>query len=230
MERYLDQELEKLNVDLLKMSTLTETAIDKSLEALHNQDVNIAQEVIDGDSIINEQENKIEEHAIEILALFQPMASDLRFITTGMKINAELERIADLSSNIAYRTKDLKEGKILKPISDIIKLSMLSREMVKNTIDAFVKRNEEIAKDVIASDQYCNQMRNDIMTDLIKNHMEKDPSTALVAVALLLTARDLERICDHATNIAEDVIYMVQAKVVKHHPERLSLTDENIES
>lgn len=221
MERHLDTELQNLNSLILKMATLTEQAIISSLEALRKQDESLASQVISSDRAINELENEIEELAIEILALFQPMAKDLRFITTGMRINSELERIADLASNIAYRVQELSDQRLLDPIEDIIKLSNVARTMVKETIDSFVNRDKNLAAKVIASDKESNQLRNQIINDLIHNHMEKNTAIASQAVSLLLAARDLERICDHATNIAEDVIYMVQAKVVKHHPERL---------
>ncbi|MFT7538648.1 MAG: phosphate transport system protein [Lysobacterales bacterium] len=222
MERHLDTELQRLNTELLRMATLTETAIVKSIEALRLQDKKLATEVIDSDIQINALENVIEEIAIEMLALFQPMARDLRFITTGMKVNAELERIADLAANVSYRTREISDEKTtLAPMDDLMDLSNIARTMVKQTIDSFVNRDEAMALKVIASDDDSNTLRNKIMEDLIKDHMEKDPTSASQAVSLLLAARDLERICDHATNIAEDVIYMVQAKVVKHHPERL---------
>ena len=221
MERHLDEELEKLNTKLLRMATLTETAIVNSLEALRNQDEELSAAVIKKDHEINDMENEIEEQAIEILALFQPMAGDLRFITTGMRINSELERIADLASNVAYRAQEIAGENLLDPITDIIALSGVARTMLKETIDAFVKRDKDLAAKVITSDIESNHLRNKIMGDLIHNHMEKNTAVAAQAVSLLLATRDLERICDHATNIAEDVIYMVDAKVVKHHPERL---------
>ncbi len=221
MDRHLDEELENLNTKLLRMATLTETAITTSLKALRTQDEELSAAVIIKDKEINELEIEVEELAIEILALFQPMAKDLRFITTGMRINAELERIADLASNIAYRTQELADEELLDPIDDIIRLSDISRTMVKEAIDSFVKRDRDLAAKVIKSDLESNHLRNKIMGDLIHDHMEKNTAIAAQAVSLLLAARDLERICDHATNIAEDVVYMVQAKVVKHHPERL---------
>ena len=221
MKRHFDEDLKKLNTDILKMAALAEEAIFKSIEALKNRDKDLAQSVIQEDKKIDELEIVVEETAIDLLALKQPLARDLRFITTGMKINAELERIADLAVNIAQRVLELSDKPILKPLIDIPKLTDVARKMVKNVIDAFVNSDESLAKRVILSDSEADNLRNLIQEELINDYMSKDASTATRAVPLLLIARHLERICDHATNIAEDVIYMVQAKVVKHHPEKL---------
>ncbi|MBD3426808.1 MAG: phosphate signaling complex protein PhoU [Candidatus Omnitrophica bacterium] len=216
MERHLDDELKKLNTDLVKMASLAEEAIFKSVEALKNQDKELAQTVIDGDGKIDEMENSIEEEAINLLATKQPMAVDLRFITTGMKINTEIERIADLAVNIAQRVIEVSDEPLVKPLVDIPKLSEVARKMVKQAIDSFVNKNEFMAKQVILSDPEANALKNSITDELIDEHISKNSNISLRAVPLILVARHLERICDHATNIAEDVIYMVRAKVVKH--------------
>lgn len=221
MERHFDEELEKMNTSLLKMASLTEEAIRKSVEALKIRDKKMAETVIKDDSVIDEMELLIEEKAIDLLALRQPMAGDLRFITTGMKINAELERIADLAVNISQRVMELADQSLLKPLIDIPKLSSIAQKMVKEAIDAFVNRDESLAKKVIFSDPKADKLRNLVYEELISDYMVKDGRTATRAVPLLLIARHLERICDHATNIAEDVIYMVKAKIVKHHVEEL---------
>lgn len=220
MERHFDEELKELKTTLLKMATFVETAIYKSIEALKNRDKKLAQDVIEEDCKIDEIELEIEEKAISLLALRQPMARDLRFITTGMKINAELERIADLAVNIAQGAFELADKPLLKPLIDIPKLAVVARKMVKDVIDSFVSCDEKLAKKAILSDPEADKLRNLICDELVE-YMFKDGTTAPRAIPLLLIARHLERICDHATNIAEDVIYMVQAKVVKHHPEKL---------
>ncbi|HBG61749.1 MAG: phosphate transport system regulatory protein PhoU [Omnitrophica WOR_2 bacterium GWF2_38_59] len=224
MKRYFDDDLKKLNIDILKMAALVEVAIFRSIEALKNRDKELAEYVIKNDQEIDEMELTIEENAIDLLALRQPLARDLRFITTGMKINAELERIADLAVNIAQRVLEIVDKPILKPLIDIPKLNDIARKMVKDVIDAFVNSDEKLAKEVILSDSEADRLRNLIQKELINDYMSKDVSTVTRGVPLLLIARQLERICDHATNIAEDVIYMVQAKVVKHHPEMLDKT------
>ncbi|RKY42402.1 MAG: phosphate transport system regulatory protein PhoU [Candidatus Makaraimicrobium thalassicum] len=216
MERHFDKELTVLNTDLLKMAALAEEAIFKSTEALKNGDKEEAVSVIEADARIDKLENIIEENAIELFALRQPMAADLRFITTGMKINAELERIADLAVNISQRVLELADKPLLKPLIDIPKLSEVARKMVKGSIDAFVDRDEKKAKEVILSDPEANKLKNAIQDELINDYLVKDGTTATRAIPLLLVSRHLERICNHATNISEDVIYMVRAKVVKH--------------
>ncbi len=220
-ERRFDEELDSMNKELLKMAAMVESSIHKSTEALKRQDSGLAQSVIDEDREIDEEELKIEEMAIDLLALHQPMAGDLRFITTGMKINAELERIADLAVNIAQMVKELAGRPLLKPLIDIPKLTKVTQRMVKDAIDAFVNRDQDTAKQVILSDPQADELRNLVYEELVNDYIIKDGTTAPRAIPLLLIARHLERIADHATNIAEDVIYMVQAKVVKHHPEQL---------
>ena len=222
MERHFDEELKGLHKDILKMAALTQEAIYKSIDALKNRDKAEAQEIIDTDDKIDELELEIDEECIDLIARHQPMAGDLRFITTGMKINAELERIADLAVDICERVLELVDKPLLKPLIDIPKLSVIAQNMVRDSIDAFVKKDVELAKKVMLSDEEADNLRNLVQEELINDYMAKDPSTAPRAVPLLLIARHLERICDHTTNIAEDVIYMVEGKVVKHHPEELN--------
>jgi len=149
------------------------------------------------------------------------MAVDLRFITMSMKISTDLERIADLAVDIAQRVLDLTGKPLLKPLIDIPKLTSLAQQMVKGALDSFVNKDADLAGKVILLDSEADKLRNLVQKELVEDYMGRDSSTAPRAVPLLLIARHLERICDHATNIAEDVIYMVKADVVKHHPERL---------
>ena len=221
MERHLDDELKKINTDLLKMATLTEEAISRAVTALTKQDKELAEETIIADKKIDELENKIEEESIEILALFQPMAKDLRFITTAMCIKTGLEEIADLAVNICQRVKEIADQPVLKPLNDIPNLADNAKKMVKNAIDAFVNYDDGLARQVVLSDQVSNNLRNALVQELIDDYMVKDGKTAPRAVSLLLVARDLERISDYAASIAEDVVYMIQAKIIKHHRELL---------
>jgi phosphate transport system protein len=139
-----------------------------------------------------------------------------------MKLNSELERIADIAVDIAQRVLEIVDKPLLKPLVDIPKLTIVAQNMVKMAVDSFVNEDVELAKKAILSDAEADRLRDVITKELIEEYMAKDASTAPRAVQLLLIARFLERICDHATNIAEDVIYMVQAEVVKHHPEKLT--------
>ena len=221
MERHLDQELEDLKKQLLKMGTLVETAILESVEALKQLSAEKANQVIREDKMIDQLENEIDERCVDLLALRQPMAVDLRFIAMSMSIATDLERIADLAVDIAQRVLDLAGKPQLKPLIDIPKLASLAKQMSKDALDAFVDKDAGLAGSVILRDSEADQLRNLIQKELIEDYMVKDSSVVTRAVPLLLIGRHLERICDHATNIAEEVIYMVNAKVVKHHPEEL---------
>ncbi len=221
MERHFDDELKLLRKDILEMGVLSQEAIYKSIEALKNRDKGMANDVVNTDKKIDELELVIDEKCIDLIARYQPMAGDLRFVTTAMKINSDLERIADLAVDIAQRVLELVDKPLLKPLIDTPKLSSIAQKMVGEAIDAFVKKDAQLAKKVVLSDSGADKLRNLIQDELINDYMAKDPKSADRAVPLLLIARHLERICDHATNIAEDVIYMVEAKVVKHHPEEL---------
>lgn len=221
MERHFDEELKDLHKDILKMGVMVEEAIYRSIEALKNRDRAQAQEVIDADDKIDQIELTIDEKCIDLIARHQPMAADLRFLATSMKINADLERIADLAVDIAQRVLELVDKPVLKPLIDIPKLSSIAQNMIRDAIDSFVKKDVELAKRVVLSDPEADKLRNAVQSELVNDYMAKDPKTAERAVALLLIARHLERICDHTTNIAEDVIYMVEGKVVRHHLEEL---------
>jgi len=227
MERHVDDALQKFKNDLIEMATLTEEAIHKSISALKNQDVQMAEKVIVEDKKVDNLENIIEEETVELLALFQPMAVDLRFIATGRRISTELERIADLVVNICQRTIEIADKPLLKPLEDIPKLADNAKRMVHDAIDAFIKRDEELAVSVILTDKESNRLRTQIMQEIINDYLVKDGTTADRGVPLLLIARDLERISDLASSIAEDVIYMVQAKIVRHHPERLQTSEDS---
>lgn len=221
MQRHFDDELTGLKTEILKMGALVEEAIFKSVEALKRLDAVSARQVIADDKLIDELDLKIEEKSLDLLALQQPMAVDLRFIVMAIKITNELERMADLAVDIAQRVLELAGKPLLKPLIDIPKLTAIAQQMTKDAIGAFIDRDPDLAGKVILMDSQADNLRNVVQQELINDYMAKDPSTAARAVPLLLIARHLERICDHATNIAEDIIYMRSAKVVKHHPEKL---------
>ena len=221
MERHFDDELRDLKQDILKMGVFAQDAIRNSIESLKNRDRELAKSIIENDTKIDKLELVIDEKCVDLIARHQPLAKDLRFITVGMKLNSELERIADIAVDIAQRVLEIVDKPLLKPLVDIPKLTVIAQSMVKMAVDSFVKGDVELAKEAILSDGEADKLRNLITKELIEDYMAKDASTAPRAVQLLLIARFLERVCDHATNIAEDVIYMVQAEVVRHHPEKL---------
>lgn len=222
MERHFDEGLKDLYKDILKMAGMAQEAIGKSIEALKNRNSSQARKVVDDDDKIDELELVIDEKCIDLIARHQPMASDLRFITTGLKINAELERIADLAVDISECVLELADKPLLKPLIDIPRLSAIAQKMIGEAIASFVHKDVGLAKQVVLSDDEADNLRNFIQTELINDYMVKDAACVPQAVPLLLIARHLERICDHATNIAEGIIYMAEGKVVKHHPEELT--------
>ena len=221
MERHIDQDLKELRQDILRMGAFAEEAIYLSMEALKSKDAARARDVIQNDVRIDELELAIDEKCIDLIARYQPMAKDLRFIATGLKLNSELERIADIAVDISQRILEIVDKPLLKPLVDLPRLGVIAQNMVKTSIDAFVKGDVTLAKNVILTDPKADELRNIIQKELVEDYMVKDASTSPRAVQLLLVTRFLERICDHATNIAEDVIYMVNAEAVKHHPEKL---------
>ena len=221
MERHLDEKLQELKADILRMGDLVERAIGASVEALKQLGRDAAEKVICSDKAVDELELNIDEKSLDLLALYQPMAVDLRFITMVMKISTDLERMADLAVDIAQRVLELAGKPLLKPLVDIPQLAVLAQHMIKDALDSFVKADVLLAKKVILRDKDADSLRNKVQAELINDYIAKDKSAVSRAIPLLLIARHLERVCDHATNIAEDAIYMVEAKVVKHHQERL---------
>jgi len=222
MQRHFDLELDELKRQLLGMGRLVERAISASLEALETLNAVAARDVVAADRAIDELENALDERCLDLLALKQPMAVDLRFIAMSMKISTDLERMADLAVDIAQRVIELAGKPLLKPLVDIPKLAALSKRMTSEALLAFVEKDADAAAGIIMMDREADRLRNLIQKELMEDFMAKDTSVAPRAIPLLLIARHLERICDHATNIAENVIYMVRADIVKHHPERLN--------
>jgi phosphate transport system protein len=221
MERHFDDELMELREGIVRMGGLVEKSIFSSVEALKNLSKPEAEKVIAEDRVIDQCELGIDELCLDLLALRQPVAVDLRFITMAMKISTDLERMADLAVDIAQRVLELVDKPLLKPLIDIPRLSVLAQEMTKNALSAFLSSDVALAKQVILCDRDADSLRNLVQSELINDFIIKNKASIPRAIPLLLIARHLERICDHATNIAEDVIYAVEAKVVKHHPEKL---------
>lgn len=219
MERHFDKELSLLRNDILIMGSLVENAIAGSVDALKQLSREGAEEIIAHDKAIDQLEIKIVNTCVNLLALRQPMAVDLRFITMAMQINTDLERMADLAADIAQRVLELADKPLLKPLVDIPRLCVIACEMTKDVIKAFLNDDVGLAHNIILRDREADNLRDLVQSELINDYMLKDPATIPRALPLLLVARHLERICDHATNIAEDIIYIAQAKMVKHRLE-----------
>jgi len=218
MKRHFDEELSELRDRLLQMASLAEESIAKAVKALIERDSQLAYSVIGADEEINMLEIEIDEICLKLLALRQPIAKDLRLIASALKINSELERIGDLSVNIAQRTLDLLEEPLLKPLIDIPRMAKLAQNMVKDSLDAFVRQDAGLAREVCRRDDIVDTLNHQIFRELL-TYMLQDPRNIHRSVDLILIGRHLERIADHATNIGEDVFYMVQGKTIKHHIE-----------
>ncbi|HEY3066523.1 MAG TPA: phosphate signaling complex protein PhoU [Methylomirabilota bacterium] len=215
MARHFHDELEALKQTLLAMGALVEDQIRRVMRALVERDSELAQDVIERDRQVNAWDVEVDEKCVELLALYQPAASDLRFITTAMKIVTDLERIGDQAVNIAQRTLELNREPQLKPYIDLPRMADNAQRMVKESLDAFVARDTGLARRVCAEDSTVDDLKEQIFRELLTFMME-DPRTIPRAIRLIFISRFLERVADHATNIAEMVVYMVESKMVRH--------------
>jgi phosphate transport system protein len=215
MQRHFHEELEALKQTLLAMGGLVEDQIRRVMAALLERDGVVAQEVIDRDRQVNAYDVEVDEKCVELLALHQPTAGDLRFITTAMKIVTDLERIGDQAVNIAQRVLELNREPQLKPYIDLPRMAERAQRMVKESLDAFVARDTGLARQVCAEDEEVDALKEQIFRELLTFMME-DARTIPRAIRLILISRFLERVADHATNIAEMVVYMVESKMVRH--------------
>jgi phosphate transport system protein len=215
MQRHFHEELEALKQTLLAMGGLVEDQIRRVTTALLERDSAAARDVIERDRQVNAYDVEVDEKCVELLALHQPAASDLRFITTAMKIVTDLERIGDQAVNIAQRVLELNRESQLKPYIDLPRMAERAQRMVKESLDAFVARDTHLARQVCAEDGAVDDLNHQIFRELLTFMME-DPKTIPRAIRLILIARFLERVADHATNIAEMVVYMVDSKMVRH--------------
>jgi phosphate transport system protein len=215
MQRHFHEELEALKQTLLAMGGLVEDQIRRVMTALLERDSDLAQEVIDRDRQVNAYDVEVDEKCVELLALYQPAAGDLRFITTAMKIVTDLERIGDQAVNIAQRALELNREPQLKPYIDLPRMAEKAQAMMKESLDAFVSRDASLARRVRGQDEAVDALNHQIFRELLTFMME-DPSTIPRAIRLILIARFLERVADHATNIAEMVVFLVESKIVRH--------------
>ena len=215
MERQLDYELNGLKEKLLKMASLVEESIAKAIKSLVKRDSTLAQEAIEEDTQIDLLEVEINNLSLKLLALKQPMASDLRFITSAMKISAHLERIGDQAVNIAERSIELITQPLLKPLIDIPRMAELAQEMVKNSIGFLINNDISSVEELWKAENVVDDLNTQIFRELL-TYMIEDPKTIKRAVGLILVGRHLERIADLSTDIAEEVVYAVNGKNIKH--------------
>ena len=215
-ETHFQKELEALKENLLKMAAVVEEAIRNSVQSLVKRDSDLARKAFEVEDRINKMELAIDDMCLKLLALRQPMATDLRFITSAMKITTDLERMGDQAVNISERALSLNQEPQIKPYIDIPRMAEIAQSMVKDVLDAFVNRDPKLARSVCARDDVVDGLNDQVVRELT-TYMVSDPKTITRSVHLMIVARCLERIADHATNIAEDVIFMVDALVIKHH-------------
>jgi phosphate transport system protein len=214
-QRHFDEELAELKTKLLRMAGQAEDQIDRALTALVTRDSALAREVIERDRQVNALDVEIDEESIRLLALHQPAARDLRLVTTAMKIATELERISDLAENVCERAIELNEEPQLKPYIDIPMMGNMARMMVKQSIDAFVKDDSQLARKVLTDDDFVDDLMEQLFRELL-SFMLEDTRTISRAIRLSFIAKYLERMADHATNIAELVVYLVEGKIIRH--------------
>lgn len=214
--RHFDELLAELRNKLLDMSNMVQTAIRESVNSLELSDESRAQAVLQGETDVNRMELEIDQLVTSLLALEQPVAGDLRFITAAGKINNNLERIGDLAVNIAERSESLIQHPHVPVRTDIAKLAEMAESMVRMALDAFIKKDADDARAVLVSERAINDLRDAIFNDLIRQ-MKKDSKSVQACVDLMFAARNLERIADHATNIAEAVVFMVDGVDLRHH-------------
>jgi phosphate transport system protein len=215
MTRHFHEELDGLKQTLLAMGAMVEDQIRRVMRALVERDEALARDVIERDREVNAYDVEIDEKCVELLALYQPTAGDLRFITTAMKIVTDLERMGDQAVNIAQRALELNEEPQLKPYIDLPRMADKAQSMVKDALDSFVSRDTALAREVCGRDAEVDALKEQVFRELL-TYMIADPKTIARAIRLILVSRFLERVADHATNIAEMVIYMVESKMVRH--------------
>ena len=216
MERHFEQELEQLKSNLLAMSALVESTVYRSITAVVQKDRKLAEEVLLNEARVNRMEIEIDEHAIRLLALQQPMAGDLRLITAAIKINTDLERMGDVAVNIVKRALSLMDEPVVPHLIDIPHIAALVQNMVRQSLDAFVSKDAALAQSVLSSEDAVDALRSAFSHELI-SFMQREPNYIPQAMSLLSIVGRLERIADHATNIAEDVLFYVKGIDVRHH-------------
>jgi len=213
---HFQEELEALQSRLLEMGGLAEERVRACIEALESRDLGVVAQVMGGDEPINQLHIEVDNRCFRLLALYQPMATDLRAIVSAVKINTDLERVGDLAVNIAEAGLRCLRHPPVKPLIDLPRMGEMAQRMLRDALDAFVRRDIPLAEAVLAEDDRLDALKTQIFRELL-SFMLKDPSTIEAALDLILVSRHLERIGDHATNVAEDVIFMVSARDVRHN-------------
>jgi len=220
METHFDKDLAALTRELLRLGSMGEEAIERALLSLTTRDPAIARMVIESDEVMDQQELLIDQLCIDLLALHQPVAMDLRIITAALKIAPEIERIGDLAVNIGERALELGIEPPLKPLIDIPRMAKIATGMLQGSLDAFIRHDAAAARAIISQDDEVDRLMEQIFRELL-SYMIEDPSTISRAIRLTFVAKYLERIADGATNICEMVVYMVEGNVIRHggiHP------------
>jgi phosphate transport system protein len=217
MSKHLQRDLDSLQRDLLSQGALVEEAIHNAIRSLQQRDATLAQQVIDGDSSIDEEENHVEEECLKILALHQPVAVDLRRIASALLINVDLERMGDLAEDIAERALTLCRPPFIPIPANLQRMTDMAITMVRQSLDAFIGMDSRLARAVWRQDDEVDRLNNAIIDELIRI-MKASPELVEHGLSLFSATRHIERIGDHATNIAEDVIYLVEGEMVRHRP------------
>ncbi len=225
MQRHFEESIEELKAQLLHMSGLAERIVRKAVEALQRRDPALAEEVFRDDKAIDRLEIDIEERCIDLLALQQPLARDLRFITSALKISNDLERVGDHGVNIAGCAKTLAGQPAIRPLADLAPLAEGAIGMLRESLDAFVRRDADAARRLVRRDDEVDELNRHLFGELLAR-MVRNPSEIEGLMAYVLVGRNLERIGDLATNVAEEVVFIAEARVIKHHAEDPAAHDE----
>lgn len=214
-KRHFDEDIEELKENLLRLGAMVEDAMADSIRALIDRDTELAEKVIASDEDIDALELEIDSAALELIAMMQPAAGDLRFLATIMKITPDLERIGDLAQDVCERVLELNREPQLKPLNEMETLARTAQEMVRQSLDAFVNRDAQLAREVIARDDVADQLTEQSFRELL-TYMAENPANVSRAIRLTFIGKYFERMADSATNICEMVVYLVEAKVIKH--------------
>jgi phosphate transport system protein len=221
MPKYLERELERLQRHLLEQAGAVERAVHGAIRALRDRDPKLAAEVVAGDDGIDEEENRLEDECLKVLAMYQPVAGDLRRVTAVMMINVDLERMADLAVSMAERALALREQPDAPVPPQLQAMADLTAAMVRQSLDAFVNLDAGLARAVCRLDDEVDRLNREAIAELVAA-MKCDPAAIDACLSLFSAVRQLERIADHATNVAEDVVYLVEGEIVRHRPEALA--------